>query len=163
MPRIFLGLFISLFCLGVVYANSKFIDQPAPDFALKNTDGKNLRLSEYVGEVVLLNFGADWCGQCAQDRRVLEDLHTKFAGLGFVVLGVNMDKDANRASHMAKELNLTYPVLFDGGKRVSKTYKIDAIPTTVLVDRDGNVRHVFSGYKANAEVYQSELRELLKE
>ncbi len=159
----FLSLMVIIFAAGVTLAKPSFVGAAAPDFALKNVDGKNLRLSEFVGEVVLINFGADWCGKCAQDRRGLDKLYNQYAGLGFVVLGVNMDKYPEDVSHMAREQGISFPMLFDDRKRVTKTYKVDKIPTTVLVDRDGNVRHVFSGYKNGEAVYQEELKALLKE
>lgn len=162
--RYLFAVFLSgLMVAGVVAAKKPTLGDPAPDFALKSTVGKNLRLSEQVGDVVVLNFGADWCGKCAQDRRFLEDLHNKYSGLGLVIFGVNMDKEMSKAQHMARELSLSFPVLFDDGKRISKLYRVDSIPATVLVDRDGNLRHVIKGYKASEDAYLDELKVLLKE
>ena len=138
--------------------------QPAPDFALKSASGANLRLSEYRGDVVLINFWATWCGPCRQEMPLLDDLYTRYERVGFKLLGVNIDDDSRRAMQMVEELDVSFPVLFDERKEVSKLYKVEAMPVTVLVDRDGNVRHVHHGYKPGyEEKYLTQIRSLLRE
>ena len=79
-------------------------------------------------------------------------------------LGVNIDDDSRRAMQMVEELGVSFPVLFDERKEVSKLYKVEAMPVTVLVDRDGKVRHVHHGYKPGyEEKYLTEIRSLLRE
>lgn len=136
----------------------------APDFALRSTSGKNVRLSEYRGQVVMINFWATWCGPCRQELPLLNQIYGRYRNAGFVVLAVNVEEDANAAVKMAHRLNLGFPVLLDGDKRVSRLYDPTAMPVTVLVDRNGRVRHVHLGYKAGYEAdYEREVRELLQE
>ena len=146
------------------FASSGLAGQEAPDFALKSASGSNLRLSEYRGKVVMINFWATWCGPCRQEMPLLDDLFARYERVGFSLLGVNIDDDSSRAMEMAKELGVSFPVLFDERKEVSKLYQVEAMPVTVLVDREGKVRHVHLGYKPGyEEKYLTEIRALLRE
>jgi peroxiredoxin len=163
LKPILLGAFLGIFTLGGL-ASSGLTGQPAPDFALKSAAGENLRLSEYRGEVVMINFWATWCGPCQQEMPLLEELHNRYQRVGFRLLGVNIDDDANRAMQMVQSLGVTFPVLFDETKAVSKLYQVEAMPVTVLLDRAGTVRYVHHGYKPGYEEhYLTEVRSLLRE
>jgi peroxiredoxin len=145
-------------------AASDLAGQPAPDFALKSSTGENLRLSEYRGDVVMINFWATWCGPCRQEMPLLDQLYSRYERVGFSLLGVNIDDDSSRAMDMIRELGVSFPVLFDVRKEVSKLYNVDAMPVTVLVDREGNVRHIHKGYKPGYEdKYLDQIRSLLRE
>jgi peroxiredoxin len=145
-------------------ASSGLAGQAAPDFVLKSASGTNLRLSEYRGNVVMINFWATWCGPCRQEMPLLNDLYSRYERVGFSLLGVNIDDDSRRAMDMAEELGVSFPVLFDERKEVSKLYQVEAMPVTVLVDREGKVRHVHLGYKPGyEEKYLTEIRALLRE
>ena len=136
----------------------------APDFTLKSASGENLRLSEYRGDVVLINFWASWCGPCRQEMPVLSELHDKYQALGFTVLGVNVEADTVKAKKLLKDMPVSFPVVFDSDSVVSKQYDVVAMPSTVLVDRDGNMRYLHKGYKSGLEdVYQQQVRELIRE
>jgi peroxiredoxin len=145
-------------------ASSGLEGQAAPDFALKSSSGENLRLSEYRGDVVMINFWATWCGPCRQEMPLLDELYTRYERVGFNLLGVNIDDDSRRAMQMIEELGVNFPVLFDAQKEVSKLYDVEAMPVTVLVDREGNVRYVHHGYKPGYEdKYLDQVRSLLRE
>jgi len=145
-------------------ASSGLEGQEAPDFALKSATGENLRLSEYRGDVVMINFWATWCGPCRQEMPLLDELYSRYQRVGFNLLGVNIDDDSGRAMQMVRELGVTFPVLFDSRKEVSKLYEVEAMPVTVLVDREGRVRHVHHGYKPGyEEKYLDQIRSLLRE
>ena len=145
-------------------ASSGMEGQQAPDFALKSSTGENLRLSEYRGDVVMINFWATWCGPCRQEMPLLDELYNRYQRVGFNLLGVNIDDDSRRAMQMAEELGIDFPVLFDASKEVSRLYEVEAMPVTVLVDREGTVRYVHHGYKPGYEdKYLDQIRSLLRE
>jgi peroxiredoxin len=145
-------------------ASSGMEGQKAPDFALKSSTGENLRLSEYRGDVVMINFWATWCGPCRQEMPLLDELYNRYQRVGFNLLGVNIDDDSRRAMQMAEELGIDFPVLFDASKEVSRLYEVEAMPVTVLVDREGTVRYVHHGYKPGYEdKYLDQIRSLLRE
>lgn len=136
----------------------------APDFALRNAAGGNLRLKEQRGQVVMLNFWATWCGPCREEMPQLNRLYEKYRDAGFTLLGVNIDDDARNARAMATRLGLQFPVLFDTEKKVSRLYDLETMPSTVLIDRDGRLRFVHLGYKDGYEAkYEKQIRELLRE
>ncbi len=163
IKSVLMGLALSVFA-ATSLASSGLEGQQAPDFALKSSSGQNLRLSEYRGDVVMINFWATWCGPCRQEMPLLDELYTRYQRVGFNLLGVNIDDDSRRAMQMVEELGVSFPVLFDASKEVSKLYEVQAMPVTVLVDREGNVRHVHHGYKPGyEEKYLDEVRSLLRE
>jgi peroxiredoxin len=157
------GIILAIFAASSL-ASSTLEGQSAPDFVLKSSTGNNLRLSEYRGDVVMINFWATWCGPCRQEMPLLDDLYGRYERVGFTLLGVNIDDDSRRAMKMIEELGVKFPVLFDESKDVSKLYAVEAMPVTVLVDREGMVRHVHHGYKPGyEEKYLTEIRSLLRE
>ena len=158
-----LGAILVIFTVSTLAASS-LQGQVAPDFVLRSATGENLRLSEYRGDVVLINFWATWCGPCRQEMPLLDDLYGRYQRVGFNLLGVNIDEDSRRAMQMVQELGVNFPVLFDENKEVSKLYEVEAMPVTILVDREGIVRHVHHGYKPGyEEKYLTEIRSLLRE
>jgi len=145
-------------------ASSGLEGQQAPDFALKSSTGENLRLSEFRGDVVMINFWATWCGPCRQEMPLLDELYSRYQRVGFSLLGVNIDDDSRRAMQMIDELGVNFPVLFDARKDVSKLYEVEAMPVTVIVDREGTVRYIHHGYKPGYEdKYLDQIRSLLRE
>ncbi len=136
----------------------------APDFTLRSVGGANVRLAEQRGQVVLVNFWATWCGPCLQEMPHLNRLHDRYRASGFVLLGVNIDDDPRAATALAIKLGLRFPVLLDTDKKVSRVYDMSAMPATLLIDRDGRVRHIHRGYRDGVEkTYEEQVRSLLKE
>ena len=136
----------------------------APDFTLRSVGGPNLRLQEQRGRVVLVNFWATWCAPCRQEMPHLNKLHDKYRASGLVLLGVNIDDDARTATDLAAKLGLRFPVLLDTDKTVSRLYEMGAMPSTVVIDREGRVRYLHRGYRDGVEVaYDEQIRALLKE
>jgi peroxiredoxin len=136
----------------------------APDFTLPALRGGNQRLSERLGDVVLLNFWNSPCNACRQEVAKLDDLAARYAGNGLVVFGINLDGDKRRTAAAVEALNVSYPILLDNLKNVSRSYQVDKMPVTVLIDRQGTVRYVATGFRIGSEkLYTDKLRELLNE
>jgi peroxiredoxin len=156
---------VALVTLAVfnVQAGSE-MNAPAPNFTLKSNSGKNLKLSELRGQVVLLNFWASWCGPCRTEMPLLVKIHDKYKGMGFTVLGVNVEEDSTPAISIIKKTKIGFPVLFDNTNSVSKLYNVSAMPSTVIIDRDGNMRYLHEGYKpGDEEKYKEWIKKLLQE
>jgi len=150
--------------LASVVAFAKIKADSAPDFVLKSASGKNVRLSELKGRIVMLNFWATWCGPCAEEIPHLNELHESLDPYDFELLGINLDEDQSKAMHLAKKLDVNFPVLFDADKDVSKSFDIKAMPTTIIIDRAGKIRHVNRGFKKGyIERYHRQVQALRKE
>ena len=139
--------------------------QKAPDFKLAARGGSQINLSQYKGQVVMINFWATWCGPCRQEMPLLETIYKKYNKMGFVLLGVNVEPDSKAAEDwLAKQPPVTFPILFDTESKVTELYNVNSMPSTVIVDKQGNVRLLHRGYKAGDEnEYLDQIRTLIKE
>jgi peroxiredoxin len=136
----------------------------APEFTLKRLDGGDLRLEEYRGRVVLINFWASWCGPCRQELPLLDRLHQQYQDAGFAVLGVNVEGTEAPARSLIDKVPVGFPVLIDANQLVSARYALEAVPSTVLIDRDGVVRYVHHGFQPGDEAeYLEVVKELIRE
>jgi peroxiredoxin len=147
-----------------VAAPPTLIGKEAPDFVLKSLTGTNLRLSEYRGQVVLVNFWARWADDSRQEMPALDRINTTYQRAGLVVLSVSVDQDQRRAVEFAASMRLSYPILFDSGSTLGRDYFLEKMPMTILVDRAGIVRYSKAGFKLGDErAYLDQIRELLRE
>lgn len=137
---------------------------PAPDFTLPARDGGKVSLDQLKGQVVMLNFWASWCGPCRQEMPLLDQMHKRYGPLGFTLLGVNVEASGEDAEQWLAQTPVSFPILFDRENKVSKLYDVNAMPSTVFIDRQGNVRYLHRGYKPGDEgEYLNQIRALLKE
>ena len=137
---------------------------PAPDFTLAARDGGKVSLAELKGQVVMINFWATWCGPCRQEMPLFAQLQSKYEPLGFTLLAVNVEPDSAAAVNWLKGMPITFPVLFDTDSAVAGRFGVEGMPSTVFVDRQGQVRYVHRGYKPGDEAkYADMIRSLVKE
>jgi peroxiredoxin len=158
--------FVALACgaLLVWSASADELSGVAPDFDLLSRDGGRVALSDLEGQVVMVNFWATWCGPCRQEMPHLEALYQRYSGLGFTLLGVNVEKDSSGADKFLVETPVSFPILFDPESEVSELYNVVAMPSTVLIDKSGNLRFIHHGYQPGYENdYQSQIRALIRE
>jgi peroxiredoxin len=114
--------------------------QPAPLFTVSALNGPSIRLTDYRGRVVLLNFWATWCPACQSEMPALERLYQAFKARGFAVLAISIDADGRSAVEpFVQERPFTFPIGLDPKMAVADRYGVRALPTTVLVDRKGNL------------------------
>lgn len=136
----------------------------AEDFTLASKDSGNLRLSEQRGQVIMLNFWASWCGPCRKEMPLLDELHQRYSKAGFQVWGVNVDAERGDAERMLKKIPVNFPILFDPEGKASRIFDIEAMPTSVFIDRDGKLRYVHKGYRSGEEeTYRKYIKELIRE
>jgi thiol-disulfide isomerase/thioredoxin len=136
----------------------------APSFTLPTRSGTALSLSGLKGQVVMLNFWASWCGPCKQEMPLLEQMYKRYSSLGFTLIGINVETDSKAAEQVLAQIPVSFPVLFDRENQVSKLYSVSAMPSSVFIDRQGNLRTLHQGYKPGDEAeYTRQIRALLKE
>ena len=160
----FKGLALAAVCVSAALAASS--SGPAPGFQLSGRGGKTIDLSQFKGQVVMINFWASWCGPCRQEMPLLEDIYKKYKPMGFTMLAVNVEPNTKDADAWLAKLAkpVTFPIAYDVDSKVSKLYKVESMPSTVIVDRKGNVRALHRGYKAGDEdFYLTQIRTMLKE
>ncbi len=137
---------------------------PAPDFSLAARGGQTLSLSQYRGQVVMLNFWATWCGPCRQEMPLLDAMYRKYKRLGFTLIGVNVEPDSGAAENFLKKVPVSFPIAFDPDSSVSKLYAVQGMPSSVIIDRKGHARVIHKGYQPGDEnAYLDHIRRLLRE
>lgn len=140
------------------------ISGPAPEFRLHDASGNVHQLDTLKGQVVMINFWASWCGPCRQEMPLLEAIFQKYEPLGFTLLAVNVEENSADGEAWLRDRPVSFPVLYDPDNQVSKLFDVIAMPSTVLIDRQGNVRYLHHGYKPGYEEdYMNQIRALARE
>jgi cytochrome c biogenesis protein CcmG, thiol:disulfide interchange protein DsbE len=134
------------------------VGHPAPDFMLQTLDGETVRLSDFRGRPVILNFWASWCGPCRTEIAALQDAWRKVEG-DAVIIGVDVQEDAQIVSAFATERGMTYPLVLDLAGEVNRTYRVYALPTTYFIDANGIVSELYTG-ALNVPLIQRRVDEL---
>ncbi|MDO8703547.1 MAG: TlpA disulfide reductase family protein [Sulfuricaulis sp.] len=135
----------------------------APDFTLKGEDGKTYRLSDYRGQVVLLNFWATWCPPCRYEMPSMERAHRKVKGKNIAILAVNVGEDENTVFAFTGHYPVTFPLPLDIDGSVIQKYPVIGLPTTYVIDPRGNVTHRAVGSREwDDDQLLDRLRKLLK-
>jgi len=124
----------------------------APDFTLKDIlEGKEYSLSQFKGKVVLINFFTFFCGPCRDEMPDLEKLNQELKGKGYETIGIGLSSDPTQLRFLIKQLGVTYPVLL-GDDKVAKAYGgVEVVPTTIIVDKQGNIAHKVLGTRKKEE------------
>lgn len=116
------------------------IEQPAPDFVLKDVKGNQIRFSDYKGKVVLLNFTTTWCPYCRQIRPYLEKLHDRYAKKGFVLISIYIQESRKKVASYTDKYKIPFKALLDENGRVAQSYGVVGVPTLVLIDKKGLIQ-----------------------
>lgn len=136
-------------------------DKPAPDFTLKDVlTGKDYTLSQLKGKVVVLNFFTFFCGPCRDEMPDLNKINNELKGKGLQMFGIALSSDPTQIRFLVKQLGLQYPVLI-GNDKVSDAYgSIAVVPTTVIIDKQGNINQRIEGTRKK-ETFQKLIEPLL--
>jgi thiol-disulfide isomerase/thioredoxin len=137
---------------------------PAPQFSLASRAGGQVSLADLKGQVVMINFWASWCGPCRQEFPALDQIYAKYKPMGFTLVAINVESEKADAEKFLSATPASFPILFDPDNTVSGKYGVSAMPTTVLVDRQGRVRWQHRAYKPGDEAkYIEQIRAALRE
>ena len=133
----------------------------APDFELPKLDGTPVKLSDMKGKIVILDFWATWCPPCRQMIPELKKIHNEYKNKGVEILAVSLDEGGTQAvQSFVESANIDYPVLL-GSREVSKKFgQVNAIPTSFIIDREGNIRDKHIGYR-DAEDMEAIIKSLI--
>jgi peroxiredoxin len=125
---------------------------PAPNFSLNTGDGKTVELSQFKGKVVVVNFWATWCGPCRNEIPGMLQVYNQYKSKGLEIVGISLDRDGWRVINpFVQKFKITYPVVLGNGEVTEAYGGIEAIPTTFIVDRKGNIAGKHIGYLSKDE------------
>jgi len=118
-----------------------------PDFALRDSSGRTVRLAELKGKVVYLDFWASWCAPCRHTFPWMQKIQQQYQSRGLEVVTINMDENVEDANEFLRDLRPKFTVLFDPNGQVAGAYQLPTMPSSFLITRDGRVASVHSGFR----------------
>ena len=162
LKRVLSVLLATIGMLPIVPARAEQAGKAAPDWQLSDVNGKSLRLADFKGKVVVLDFWATWCPPCRAEIPGLIAIQKKYADQGLSIIGVSVDEQGPKAvKPFIDRFAINYPVVMGDAKVLADYGGISLIPTTFVIDRAGNVVATHQGYTDQA-TFESEIRPLLE-
>jgi thiol-disulfide isomerase/thioredoxin len=161
-----------ILCIIAVFLALQFLTaadltgQKAALFSANDLNGQQINLADYRGKIVLLDFWASWCGPCKQEFPFLVNLYEKHKKDDFIVLAVNIDNEKKNMLHFLLKNDgiKSFPVIFDPDKKIPPLYDLQAMPTSLFIDKKGIIRFVHSGFNnSSKKIFHEELTTLLNE
>jgi len=114
-------------------------DTAAPNFTLRDLKGRDVSLEDFKGQVVFLNFWATWCPPCRNEMPSMEKLYSRMEGQDFAMLAVDLQENEDQVRRFVDTAGYSFPVLLDSSGRTGAAYQVSGIPTTYIIDKQGNV------------------------
>jgi peroxiredoxin len=152
---------ISFALVLMMLALSQAFAQKAPNFKLKNQDGKTVELTKLRGKVVVVNFWATWCGPCRKEIPGMMDVYKQYKDKGLEIVGVSLDQDGWEVVRpYVEQSKMNYPVVVGDGDLAQAYGGIDAIPATFFVDKKGNISKKHVGYMSKSD-FETAVKSLL--
>jgi Peroxiredoxin len=161
MKRISAVLIIALLLLTSCSSSSPAAQTKAPDFALKNIDGRYVSLSDYKGKIVVLNFFGVWCPWCKKEMPGFVKVYNEYKDKGVELLVVDVGDTRDVLMDYLKQNNFDIKPVLDSSDRVSQLYKVNSYPTSFFIDKDGTIRGTHAGYMDEATLRKT-LNSLIK-
>ena len=145
------------FLMGLILSFNVFAQQAKP-FKLQNRQGDWVQLSDFKDKVILLDFWASWCIPCRESFPWMNTLQDKYQAKGFEVVTINLDQEAEEKARFLKKYNANFTVLSDPNGDTPKAYNVLGMPTSMIIDRQGNIVYKHIGYKASdASFYEQKI------
>lgn len=133
-------------------------------FGTAHAASPTLDLAAYKGKVVYIDFWASWCGPCRQSFPWMKTMHEKYSKDGLVIVAVNVDQEKPQADAFLKEFSPAFPVLFDSNGVLASQFKVQTMPSSFMLDRNGKPRFKHLGFHENKRAdYEKEIHDLLSE
>ncbi len=145
---------------------SQDINTAAPDFSGKDLNGNSVKLSDFTGKVVLLDFWASWCVPCKKSMPFLIEYYNNNKDTNFIILAVNVDTDNDNFKNFRSKMEQDFPftVILDNENKIIKKYNIEAMPTTLFINKKGIIKSITTGFTNDSpKEYSVEIEKLLKE
>lgn len=146
-----------------IFGKGSVVGSKATDFTLMTFEGKKVTLSKQKGKVILLDFWASWCVPCKEELPLLDNLQNVYGKKGFRVLAVNIDNKPKNALKFLEQYFIKLTSLWDENKQVVAAYDVETMPTSLIIDKEGIIRYIHSGFiPDDIHKYKEEIEILLK-
>ncbi len=145
-----------LFVSGMAKA-PPLVGGPAPQFELETIQGQTIKLSDFKGEFVVLNFWATWCVPCSQEMPEFQRAHQLSGDSKINIIAVNLGEPKKRVVKFTQDYNLSFPVLLDGFGNTSEKYKVRSLPVTYFISPDGIIREEIFGGGLTKEIIEAKI------
>jgi len=143
------------------FGSGNAFSAPAPDFKLQGPQ-KQVKLSDYRGQIVYLDFWASWCQPCRKSFTWMNKMQSLYGKEGLKVIAINLDESKQKADKFLKQIPANFDVAYDPRGNTAQSYNIKAMPSSYLIDKNGNVIHANLGFRGNDEdKLEARIRELI--
>lgn len=133
------------------------------NFALPTATGDSIATTQFAGQVLVINFWATWCQPCRAEMPTLQSIYDKYRERGLALLGVNYGEGSDTVVSYVREIGVSFPIVLDRDMTVGQLYRVQGLPTTIFVDRQGTVRDMVLGGPMSAAYIESKILPLLDE
>ena len=157
--RCILIVFLCLFLPGMAKA-PPLVGGPAPQFELETVEGQTIKLSDFKGEFVVLNFWATWCVPCSKEMPEFQKAHQTLTDNNIKIIGVNFGESKKKVDKFTQDNNLSFPVLLDGYGNTAEKYKVRSLPVTYIISPDGIIREEIIGGGLTQEIIAAKINHL---
>lgn len=166
MPRsrmVAVGFALFLAIAGAHTALALDVGSRAPEIGRKDLSGRSIRIGDFRGKVVLVDFWASWCAPCREEMPVLERLYRRYRSRGLVIVGVSVDRTEGNIRGFLRRTRVSFPIVHDPEHQIANRYRPPRMPSSYLIDKRGIVRYVHAGFRASdAERFADEIEQLLR-
>jgi len=157
--RCILIVFLCLFLSGMAKA-PPLVGGPAPQFELETIRGQTIKLSDFKGEFVVLNFWATWCVPCSQEMPEFQKVHQSLGGNHIKIISVNFSEPKKRVEKFTQDFHLSFPVLLDGFGNTAEKYKVRSLPVTYIISPDSIIREKIVGGGLTREIIEAKINQM---
>lgn len=155
------ALFI-IFAALMFSTGATFAGQPAPDLSVKMLNNSSVKISDYKGEVVYVDFWATWCPPCRKSFPWMEEVHERYKDLGFKVLAISLDTKRSVIDQFLETMKVNFDIAHDPSGDSANAFKVKGMPSSYLIDRKGNIHMTHMGFNSNDKAkLESEIKNLL--
>jgi len=159
-PLVFVHFFA--FCLLLLNASTVLANDPAPSFNFKGLDNSNIKISDFKGDVVYVDFWATWCPPCRKSFPWMESMQQKYKDLGFKIIAVSLDTKREVIDDFIKKMNPHFTIAHDPSGDSASAYKVQGMPSSYIIDRKGNIYKRHIGFNdSDKPRLESEIKKLL--
>jgi len=154
---------LTVLALNGFLSSGNALSATAPDFELQGPQ-KQVKLSDYRGQIVYLDFWASWCQPCRKSFSWMNKMQSLYGKSGFKVIAINLDESKQKADKFLQQIPANFDVAYDPRGNTASSYKVKAMPSSYLIDKNGNVIHANLGFRGNdEEKLEARIRDLIQQ